>query len=55
MRTSSGFDQCYNGQGTVNEDMIIVGAYCNAHGNYKQEFIPTIDTIPNELGEYLQL
>jgi hypothetical protein len=51
MKTSKGFDQCYNGQSAVNEDMIIVGAYSNAHGNDKQEFIPTINTIPNELGE----
>ena len=51
MKTANGFDQCYNGQGAVNEDMVIVGAYCNAHGNDKQEFIPTIDAISDELGE----
>lgn len=51
MKTSKGFDQCYNGQAAVNEEMVIVGAYCNAHANDKQEFIPTIDTVPKELGE----
>lgn len=51
MKTSKGFDQCYNGQAAVNDDMIIVGAYSNAHANDKQEFIPTINTVPNELGE----
>ncbi len=51
MKTSNGFNQCYNGQGAVNEDMVIVGAHCNAHANDKQEFIPTIDAIPVELGE----
>lgn len=51
MKTSRGFDQCYNGQAAVNEEMVIVGAYCNAHANDKQEFIPTIDTVPKELGE----
>lgn len=51
MKTPDGFDQCYNGQAAVNEDMIVVGAYSNAHGNDKQEFIPTIDTVPSELGD----
>jgi len=27
MKTSRGFDQCYNGQAAVNDDMIIVGTY----------------------------
>jgi transposase len=49
MKTSKGFDQCFNGQAAVNEDMIIVGAYSNSHNNDKQEFIPTIESIPNEL------
>lgn len=49
MKTSKGFDQCFNGQAAVNEDMIIVGAYSNAHGNDKQEFIPTIESVPAEL------
>lgn len=51
MKTSNGFNQCYNGQAAVNDDMIIVGAYCNAHVNDKQEFIPSIDSVPSELGE----
>ena len=51
MKTSKGFDQCYNGQAAVNEDMIIVGAHCNAHVNDKQEFIPAIDAVPQELGD----
>lgn len=49
MKTSRGFDQCYNGQAAVNDDMIIVGAYSNSHANDKQEFIPTIDAVPEEL------
>lgn len=51
MKTSRGFDQCYNGQAAVNDDMVIVGAYCNAHANDKQEFIPTIDSVSKELGQ----
>jgi len=50
MKTSKGFDQCYNGQAAVNDDMIILGAYSNAKANDKQEFIPTLNTIPKELG-----
>jgi transposase len=54
MKTSRGFDQCYNGQAAVNDDMIIVGAYSNSHANDKQEFIPAIDAVPEELvGEIL--
>ena len=50
MKTSKGFDQCYNGQAAVNEDMLIVGESCNAHANDKQEFIPTLDTVLEGLG-----
>ena len=49
MKTSKGFDQCFNGQAAVNDEMIIVGAYSNSHGNDKQEFIPTIESVPEEL------
>jgi transposase len=49
MKTSRGFDQCYNGQAAVNDDMIIVGAYCNSHANDKKEFIPAIESVPEEL------
>lgn len=51
MKTPKGFDQCYNGQAAVNEDMLIVGENCNAHANDKQELIPTLDTIEGQLGE----
>jgi transposase len=50
MKTSKGFDQCYNGQAAVNEDMLIVGESCNAHANDKQEFIPTLDAVWEGLG-----
>lgn len=49
MKTSKGFDQCYNGQAAVNDDMVIVGAYSNSHTNDKQEFIPAIESVPVEL------
>ncbi|TDE07973.1 transposase [Dyadobacter psychrotolerans] len=50
MKTRSGFSQCYNAQVAVNEDMIIVGAYSNEHGNDKSEFLPGIASVPTELG-----
>lgn len=50
MKTSNGFDQCYNAQAAVNEDMLIVGAYSNAHVNDKQEFIPAVASVDPELG-----
>jgi transposase len=55
MKTSRGFDQCFNGQAAVNDDMIIVGAYSNAHGNDKQEFIPTIESVPKELSNEISI
>ena len=49
MKTSKGFDQCYHAQIAVNDDMLIVGNHANAHHNDKQEFLPTIDSVPAEL------
>jgi hypothetical protein len=51
MKKQQGFDQCYNGQAAVNDDMIIVGSHCTSHSNDKQEFIPSIESVPEELGE----
>ncbi len=51
MKTSKGFDQCYNGQAAVNDEMLIVGALSNAHCNDKEELIPTLDKINESLGE----
>ena len=53
MKTNKGFDQCYNAQIATNEDMLIVGNYANAHHNDKQEFLPTIDAIPEELKTHI--
>ena len=49
MKTSKGFDQCYNAQIAVNDDMLIVSNYANAYHNDKQEFLPTIESVPDEL------
>ena len=50
MKTSRGFDQCYNAQAAVNEDMLIVGTYSNTHANDKEEFIPAVASVDPELG-----
>ncbi len=49
MKTSNGFNQCFNAQAAVNEDMIIIGNYSNSHCNDKNEFLPVLDAIPDEL------
>lgn len=49
MKTSKGFDQCYNAQIAVNDDMVILSNYANDHHNDKQEFLPTIESVPDEL------
>lgn len=50
MKALSGFSQCYNAQAAVNEDMIVVGAYSNEHGNDRSEFLPGIASVQTELG-----
>jgi transposase len=49
MKTSKGFDQCYNAQAAVTDEMVIVGAYSNAHANDKEEFIPAINAVAQGL------
>lgn len=51
MKTADGFDQCYNAQAAVTEEMLIVGAYANAHCNDKEELLPVLDSISTELGK----
>ena len=50
MKTSDGFDQCYNGQAAVTDNMLIVGAYATDHCNDKGELADVLDSIPEELG-----
>jgi hypothetical protein len=50
MKTSRCFDQCYNAQAAVNEDMLIVGTYSNTHANDKEEFIPAVASVDPEPG-----
>ena len=49
MKTNKSLDQCYHAQIAVNDDRLIVGNYANAHPNDKQAFLPTIESVPDEL------
>ena len=49
---NSGFDQHYNTQVVVDHDnRLIVGNWLCNHTNDKQAALPTIDTVPSELGQ----
>lgn len=50
MKTSEGYQQCYNGQAAVTEDMLVVGLNLNNHGSDCGELLPTLDSVPKELG-----
>jgi transposase len=45
MKTSRGFEQCYNAQAAVNEDMLIIAGYSNAHVVDRREFLPVIEKV----------
>ena len=53
MKTSDGFDQCYNAQAAVTDNMMIVGGYATDHGNDKGELVEVLDSIPESLGEVI--
>ena len=49
--TSQGFDQDYNAQVAVDQDSyLIVGESLSNHPNDQGEVVPTVDSIPRELG-----
>jgi transposase len=50
MKTSDGFDQCYNAQAAVTDNMMIVGGYATDHCNDKGELAQVLDSIPEALG-----
>jgi hypothetical protein len=44
------FEQCYNGQAAVDvESMLIVGGYVTNHGNDKQELVPGVESVDQEV------
>ena len=51
MKTSGGFDQCYNAQAAVCGQMLVVGAFANAHCTDTQELLSVLDAIPTALGK----
>jgi hypothetical protein len=49
--TDAGFDQYYNAQAAVDqENLLIVGCSLSNHPNDKAEALPTVETIPPEVG-----
>lgn len=52
MKTGSGFEQCYNAQAAVEiESRLIVGQSVTAAPNDKEQLVPTLTSIPAELGK----
>ena len=52
MKTGSGFEQCYNARAAVEiESRLIVGQTVSAAPNDKEQLVPTLASIPAELGK----
>lgn len=52
MKTGSGFEQCYNAQAAVEiESRLIVGQSVTAAPNDKEQLVPSLASIPVELGK----
>jgi Transposase and inactivated derivatives len=51
MKSSRGFDQDYNAQVAVDQgSLLIVGEFLSNHPNDQREAVPTVESIPPELG-----
>ncbi len=51
MKTSGGFDQCYNAQAGVDHDSrLIVGQSLSDSPNDQKELVKTVDSIPDKIG-----
>ena len=51
MPTQKGFDQCYNAQAAVTNDMFVVGTHLSDQPNDKEQLTPTLDAIDDCLGK----
>jgi len=51
MKTGKGYDQCYNGQAAVNEQMLIMGAHLTTNATDLNELIPSLESIDPRLGK----
>lgn len=55
MKTQDGFEQCYNAQSAVTNDMIVAGCYVSDQPNDKQQLEPVLDAIPAQAGKVEQV
>jgi len=51
MKTQGGFDQCYNAQAAVSNDMLVVGTHLSNQPNDKEQLEPTLEAIPQAAGK----
>mgnify|MGYP001463964783 CR=1 FL=1 len=50
MKTKDGFDQCYNAQAAVTNDMLVVATHVSDQPNDKQQLEPVLDALPEQVG-----
>lgn len=51
MKTKDGFEQCYNAQAAVTNDMLVVATSLSNQPNDKQQLEPVLKAIPEEAGK----
>ena len=51
MKTKDGFDQCYNAQAAVTNDMLVVAAHLSDQPNDKKQLEPVLDTLSGQVGK----
>ena len=55
MKTKDGFNQCYNAQAAVTNDMLVAASYVSAQPNDKEQLEPVLDAIPAQAGKVEQV
>ncbi len=51
MKTKDGFDQCYNAQAAVTNDMLVAATHLSNHPNDKQQLEPVVNALPKQAGK----
>ena len=51
MKTKDGFEQCYNAQAAVTNDMLVAATHLSNQPNDKEQLEPTLAAIPEAAGE----
>lgn len=51
MKTKDGFEQCYNAQAAVTNDMLVAATHLSDQPNDKEQLEPVLNAIPKEAGE----